>query len=107
MALGNHAVVIREFAFDELGDKFLSVERKSGLVAGKLHVNITVFITQQTQQLEHSFTRQYHFLLGNFGFQRRRCIGQTVTVSRYQAKLFAFGNKQNTIQVVTDIVHSH
>ena len=108
MAFWNDAVVIGELAFNELGHKLHATKTELGLVVGKLHVDGAFGIAEQTLHFEHGFAGQDHFLfVGHIGVQCGRSKSQTVTIGGHQRQLLAFGHKQNTIEVVTNVVHGH
>ena len=55
----------------------------------------------------HGLARQDDFLLGHFHIQRRRRKRQAVAVGGDQAELLAFGDEQNAVEVVADVMHRH
>ena len=107
MALGDDAVVVREFALHQFGDKFHVIKPEPRLVIGKLQLQGAFFVAEQTLQLQHRFARQDHLLARHFVVQGGGSKRQTMAIGGHQAQLFAIGHKQNAIEVVADVVHRH
>ena len=68
VVFGDDAVVVRELAFNQLGNELHLAKAKTCLIIGKLHFQRAVCVAEQALQLQHRFARQNHFLLGHFGF---------------------------------------
>jgi hypothetical protein len=65
-------------------------------------------VRQKALQFEHSLARQNNFLLdGHSHIQSGRGKGQSMTIGRHQAEFFAFCDKQDSIEVITDVMNGH
>ncbi|MNZ96899.1 hypothetical protein D3C78_1161140 [compost metagenome] len=111
MVLGNHAVVVGELAFDQLGHELHAAKSELGLVVGELHLDVGLVVAahvgQQALQLEHGLARQDDFLLGHFDVERGAGKRQAVPVGGDQAQGIAFGHEQDAVEVVADVLHGH
>jgi hypothetical protein len=107
VVLRDHAVVVGELALDQLGDELHALEGELGLVVGELHLDGAIGIAEQALHLDHGLARQDDLLARHLDIQRGGRERQSVAVGGHQAELLAFGDEQDAVEVVADVVHRH
>ena len=66
-----------------------------------------VAVAEQALQFQHGFAWQDDLLLGHFDVELGAGKGQPVAVCCHQAERFAFGYKQDAVEIVANVVNRH
>ncbi|MNL11239.1 hypothetical protein D3C87_1320670 [compost metagenome] len=111
VALGDHALEVRELALHQLADQFDVRERELDLVGGQLHLHGIVVVFEQPLQFQDGLARDDHFLpraaAGGLGLEFHAAVRQAVPVGGHGHHLLAIHHEQHAVQVIADVLLRH